>query len=289
MKLSTRTDPIYAEGPISTASLGPHPVSMVTDFVRARLVTQAEVPVILHDGQRYAVLAPPNNNLRVICAGCFKPGMSLLDDSRSKKVSSFSQHWATKLVDGERVRKHRCIGAPEDSLAAMIDRIDATEETVQPLLDSPIHMNEPADPPSDRIDPPTGRTPCSHGIAPVDLSSASNLLLLEELRRRGITETVLTDIDEEILINKLKQYGVKFLIDARPDDLKAELYRQATFSDVGDYWFGDKVAGVPSRIDVKCAPVKVKVHVSFQHLDETPVVKRALVDIVYNTRSKKAK
>jgi hypothetical protein len=49
--------------------LGPFPVLAITDHVCGRLVGQQGVPVILQDGERFAVLAPPNKELRVVCAG----------------------------------------------------------------------------------------------------------------------------------------------------------------------------------------------------------------------------
>ena len=39
---------------------------------------------------------PKNKDLRIVCAGCFRDGMTLADDSRAKKCASFVKHWDTK-------------------------------------------------------------------------------------------------------------------------------------------------------------------------------------------------
>ena len=104
-------------------------MAAVTDHVRGRLVAQQGHPVILQDGTRFAVLAPPNKDLRVICAGCFTPGMSLFDDSKCKKVSSFAQHWDTRQgKDGRRERKECCKSVGYDTLENCILRVNAIKD-----------------------------------------------------------------------------------------------------------------------------------------------------------------
>jgi len=103
--------------------LGPYTVNAVDDYVRGRIVAQQMKPVVLQDGERYAILAPPTKDLRVICAGCFVPGMSLFDDSKCKKVSSFCQH--LDLYKGE--RKMICKATGEGTLEACLRRLDKNE------------------------------------------------------------------------------------------------------------------------------------------------------------------
>ena len=108
----------------SATCLGPFPVSAITDRVRGVLVAQQGLPIILKDGVRFAVLAPPNKDLRIVCAGCFTPGMSLFDDSKCKKISSFSQHWDTRKGD----RKECCKALGYDSLENCIQRANAIKD-----------------------------------------------------------------------------------------------------------------------------------------------------------------
>ena len=113
---------------VSPSCLGPFPMTAVTDHVRGRLVAQQGHPVILQEGTRFAVLAPPNKDLRVICAGCFTPGMSLFEDSKCKRVSSFAQHWDTKRVDGRHERKECCKAVGYHSLENCILRVNAIKD-----------------------------------------------------------------------------------------------------------------------------------------------------------------
>jgi hypothetical protein len=77
--------------------VGPFPIAAVDDYVIAKLVAEEGVPITLHkerdSAERYAILAPPGKDMRVVCVGCFHPEMTLFNDSRCKKVSSYCQHW----------------------------------------------------------------------------------------------------------------------------------------------------------------------------------------------------
>jgi hypothetical protein len=66
---------------IHLSNLSPHPIDLITPTVRGHLVEKMGVPVIvLNVLDLYAVLAPANRSLKVLCAGCFTPGCSLEND-----------------------------------------------------------------------------------------------------------------------------------------------------------------------------------------------------------------
>jgi hypothetical protein len=133
----------------SATCLGPFPVSAITDYVRGVLVTQQGLPIILQDGARFAVLAPPNKELRIVCAGCFTPGMSLFDDSKCKKVSSYSQHWDTRKGD----RKESCKALGFDSLKSCIQRVNAVkDEEVEGVNDNVLDTVEAGSVTTDDLD-----------------------------------------------------------------------------------------------------------------------------------------
>jgi hypothetical protein len=189
--------------------LGPHTVSAVDDYVRGRIVAQGKVPVILKDGQRYAILAPPGKDLRVVCAGCFVPGMSLFDDSKCKKVSLFSQHW--DLKKGERKECCKAIGA--NTLEACIHRLDeqgiAMIENIDSLLEDAARNNNKNQP------------------VVADLSSLSSEALVQELASRDALMEAVVQVNTDDLAVVVKERGVKLLYDARFEDLEREMRRVA--------------------------------------------------------------
>ena len=73
--------------PPDHVKVGPFAVGQVSDYTLANVVGRDRVPVVLYEArmddatgrieERYAVLAPPDKNLRIVCAGCYWPGMSL--------------------------------------------------------------------------------------------------------------------------------------------------------------------------------------------------------------------
>jgi len=48
----------------------------------------------------HCAVASHRDSLKLFCAGCFKEGMTLADDSRCRTCSGFVKHWMTK--NGER-------------------------------------------------------------------------------------------------------------------------------------------------------------------------------------------
>jgi hypothetical protein len=190
--------------------LGPYSVGAVDDYVRGRVVAQQQKPVILQDGERYAVLAPPTKDLRIVCAGCFVPGMTLLDDSKCKKVSSFSQH--LDLNKGQ--RKVECKASGENSLDACLQRIEGVG--------------------------------CLSYQAVVDPSALTTDQLIHELVSRNELDTVVTQVETDDLVDTLKDRGVKMLVGARFEDLEAELRRvvDGYRPSVQSFYYCGKIDGV---------------------------------------------
>jgi hypothetical protein len=114
----------------SKMDTGPFKVSDITDFVRGNLVTKQGVPITLEQKGRYAILAPPGKDLRIVCVGCFEPGMSLNDDRKCKKVSSYCQHW-----EGVKKGKFTCNAIGEDTLEACTGRLQSVGALADPVLD----------------------------------------------------------------------------------------------------------------------------------------------------------
>lgn len=97
-------------------NLGPFSLKDITRDAVADVVVNKGTPIIVTEGTptdtvagiefdtsnpRYAVVA--TKDLKIICAGCFKDGMTMSDTSRCRTCSSFVRHWDNKA--GERKMK----------------------------------------------------------------------------------------------------------------------------------------------------------------------------------------
>jgi Holliday junction resolvase len=177
----------------SKTDTGPFKVSDITDYVRGNLVAQQRVPITIEQKGRYAILAPPGKDLRIICVGCFEPGMSLNDDRKCKKISSYCQH-----VEGVKKGKITCNATEEDTLEACMARcagVGAVEEIEEV-------------------------------VAVKDLGEvATEDLVLELKRRNEDLKFILPSLDVDDIVQFTREMGVKPLLDARPADLEAELRR----------------------------------------------------------------
>jgi hypothetical protein len=182
----------------SKTMVGPFPVTAVDDYVRAKLVAEDQVPITLYeekdDGtERYAILAPPGKEMRVVCVGCFQPGMSLFDDSRCKKISSYCQHWDNK--NGE--RRDKCKAISPNTLNDCEERLDNNDG------DDDVHYDDG-----------------------VDLSSVDSGDLMRELmKRESDFEFILPRVDERTLVQAVKEKGVKIIGECRFQGLEEEMRR----------------------------------------------------------------
>jgi hypothetical protein len=150
----------------------------------------------------------PTKDLRIVCAGCFVPGMSLYDDSKCKRVSSFCQH--LDLYKGERKTSCKAIG--ENTLEAYLHRID--NELDMESIDGGIEV--------------VGRGVNGH----VDVSVLTTEQLVQELASRDELGCAVTQVNTDDLVTMLKDRGVKMVIDARFEDLEQEMRRLV------DGWMG---------------------------------------------------
>jgi hypothetical protein len=94
----------FASPHVHLANLGPHPIGSIIPAIRGHLVEMMGVPIIIYDGGKYAVLAPANMSLNILCAGCFTPGCSLSENSQCRKVSAHCQH-----LTAQRQSRNPCI------------------------------------------------------------------------------------------------------------------------------------------------------------------------------------
>jgi hypothetical protein len=180
----------------SKTMVGPFAVSAVDDYVRAKLVVKEGVPITLYetkeDGtERYAVLAPPGKEMRVVCVGCFQPGMSLFDDSRCKKISSYCQHWD----NNKGVRKHSC------------KTTHALQECELRLVD---HQDDAG----------------TESTEAIDLTEVDTEILVNELvKRNSDFKYILPKVEEKDLVQAVKDRGIKILGECVFRDLEPELRR----------------------------------------------------------------
>lgn len=92
-------------------TLGPFDVSDVGDDILGDVVHNQGIPIVVKwsvNGQTKFAVVTKDRELGIACVGCFKPGMSLADDSRFKKVCSFVKHWGNNK--GERCQKCKNVG-----------------------------------------------------------------------------------------------------------------------------------------------------------------------------------
>lgn len=180
----------------SKMDVGPFHVSDVTDYVRGDLVAKQKVPITLEQKGRYAILAPPGKDLRIVCVGCFEPGMSLNDDRKCKKISSYCQHW-----EGVNKGKFTCNATDEDTLEACMKRLQSVGAVN--TLEGP-----------------------AFNVGIKDLKEFSTEdLVLEFKRRNEDFEFILPLMNIDDVVRFAKERGVKPLLDARPADLEAEIRR----------------------------------------------------------------
>jgi hypothetical protein len=176
--------------------VGPFHVSDITDYVRGDLVAKQKVPITLEQKGRYAILAPPGKDLRIVCVGCFEPGMSLNDDRKCKKISSYCQHW-----EGVNKGKFTCNATDEDTLEACTKRLQSVEAV--DTLEEPV-LN----------------------VDVKGLKEFSTEDLVSELKRRNEDfEFILPLMNIDTVVQFTKERGVKLLYDARFNDLEAEMRR----------------------------------------------------------------
>jgi hypothetical protein len=98
-------------GILPGVNVGPFLSDEVPDNVRGGTVGRDNIPVILYEARikkvnglvvkegRYAVMVPPNQDLGIVCAGCYKPGMSLWNNAKCVSCRTFANHLEPVLKD----------------------------------------------------------------------------------------------------------------------------------------------------------------------------------------------
>jgi hypothetical protein len=215
--------------------LGPFDIATLSREVVADVVINQRAPMIARqviDGMpRYAIISN-RDNLKLVCVGCFKEGMTLADDSRCRTCTSFVKHWTTK--DG--IRNWKCKPTEEtieevaktcpeveldfggggvdawttDDLVMELKRRNAIEEALKAVTDDDI---------------------------------------LGELKKRELTDCVIEDASEEDLAKVMRSKGLKPLFDARRVELIHELRRQEYNATVESYYHNNKKRAQPHASD----------------------------------------
>ena len=151
-------------------NVGPFHCAHVPDNVRGGTVGRDNIPVILYESrdregvkqERYAVMLPPTKDpkrrIGVVCAGCYKPGMTLWDISRCVNCRTFVNHLDPVLmedpkdrrkkipvldIDGLPVRKRKCGSDGEEySLTNAVTRAGTVSDLhVTRNLNCPVAVN----------------------------------------------------------------------------------------------------------------------------------------------------
>ena len=118
---------------VPLVNVGPFHINHVDDQVRANTVARDRIPVVLYESrmkavngvekkqEKWAVMVPPNKYLGIVCAGCYKPGMTLWNNSLCMSCRSFANHLDTiekdpRIPEDLRTRKRPCLGDLDDCI-----------------------------------------------------------------------------------------------------------------------------------------------------------------------------
>lgn len=208
-------------------NLGPFNLKDVTRDAVADVVVNKGAPIIVTEGTpiatavglefdtsnpRYAVVA--SKDLRIICAGCFKDGMTMSDTSRCRTCSSFVRHWDNKA--GE--RKMKC------NTDRSIADVALTCPPVELDLTASIHQ---------------------------DVQGITNAELLALIHERGLEEAVIAGTTPKTLSQILCARGIHPIRNGRQAALVHELRRQTcgNYTEAG-YYDHPKKKGQPHASDM---------------------------------------
>lgn len=217
----------------SKTDVGPFAVSDITDYVRGDLVAMQNVPITLEQKGKYAILAPPGKDLRIICVGCFEPGMSLNDDRKCKKISSYCQHW-----DAVKRGNVTCNATDENTLEECMERCrNAHVVTVLDKAWSPTKQQQVID---------------VESLQTKVLRETDTAELVAELKKRcDDFKYILPLMDIETVVQYTKERGVKTLYDSRFSDLEAEMRRitDPTRPEIDTFYAATSVDDKPHYLD----------------------------------------
>ena len=219
--------------------LGPFDIKSLTMAVVADVVVKQRAPMVVSEVNAvghtdYAVIA--NSNVKVVCPGCFKEGMTLMDSSRCRMCSSFVKHWNTK--DGE--RRVKCAPTPVHA-AVVADAYEGYKVKIR------------------------------GGGVSNDLTLLSDDAVLAEVEKRQLTKEVVRTADTDVLVDVIYNRSRSLLLhDARTPALMHELRRlECGNVEYADYYQNPKKRGRPHASD----EVRVEIFQKTADVSETPVTR----------------
>ena len=205
----------------SIKHLGPYDIKdlsleMVTDVCVNKGMPMVVRETVGDDEIKYAVVAK-DKSLSVVCAGCFKEGMTLQDNSRCRVTSSHVKHW-DKFQGGERKRK--CNGVQD----------------IQEVAESC--------PPDMFVTNFDGEVRCDDVG---EFKACTDEEVCNEVEQRGLGKDVVRMIDDDTLMMEMTARGIRPLYGSRQTHLIHELRRQKRGVSVEDYYVKEKGGGPHSE------------------------------------------
>jgi hypothetical protein len=155
---------LFNHGPPEHVKVGPFHCANVSDYTLANTVCHDNIPVILYEAiqhedsgvieEKYAVLTPPHKDLRVVCAGCYKPMLSLFHPGQCVSCHTFATHFETVEGDKDKVtpeefktRKRPCLNwgtkppsIPNSNPSIEDERLEEKIERMRDVI--PINENQ---------------------------------------------------------------------------------------------------------------------------------------------------
>jgi len=212
--------------PTTLTKLGPFDVAALSRNVVADVVVNHRVPVIAKqvvDGVPRCAVVLNMDNLKLLCAGCFKEGMALADDSQCRTCTGFVKHWTTK--NGE--QNWKCKPAKETIWEVAKGRSEVVLDfgggdisgwTTDDLIMELKRRNAQKE----------------------ALKAASDDDILRELEERDLATCAVKNAPKEDLARTMRANGIKPLFDARRVELIHELQRQARDSSIEGHFCNHK-------------------------------------------------
>lgn len=230
-------------GAIRLCGLGPFNTTDLTPAVVADVAIRKRIPMIVQqniDGETlYGVVthnpygSGPNqgDGLKVICAGCWRTGLSLKDDRYCKTFSSYLRHWnGKKDADGIPVRNFKCCNPLMEVLATKSNGTD---------IQMDCHDGDGAG--TDN-----------------DIRDLTDEQLLYEAKRRNLENNIVAEMDTHELAKLAEDRGIKPIIDARVSSLIHELRRLNGYISFDKYYYETKQPGEPHSSDKVGVDLKVE-------------------------------
>jgi hypothetical protein len=232
--------------------LGPFDIKSLTMAMVADVVVKQRAPMVVSEVNSvghtdYAVMA--NSNVKIVCPGCFKEGMTLMDTSRCRMCSSFVKHTNTTK---EGARRMKCAPTPVqvNAVADMYEGYKVKINSAGSVTGIPddVLLQEVA----------------RRGLDSVPgVTLLSDDVITAEVERRQLTKEVVRTADTDVLIDVIAKRSRGLLLrDARTPALIHELRRLECGNIYEeDYYHNPKKRGRAHASD------EIKVHI-FQKTED---------------------